>query len=106
MGSRVAANLLKAGHQVRVWNRSRAPVDALARLGARPVATAREAFGGDAVFSMLADDTAVHDVIDGVLDGAGRVSDALGRPVAMTCLAPGCAHGAAPHRRRSPHIDA
>jgi 3-hydroxyisobutyrate dehydrogenase-like beta-hydroxyacid dehydrogenase len=72
MGSRIAENLVRAGHTVRVWNRSRAPVDALARLGARPVATAREAFSGDAVFSMLADDDAVHAVIDGLLDGAQR----------------------------------
>ena len=72
MGSQIAESLIKAGHQVRVWNRSRAPVDALARLGARPVATAREAFIGDAVFSMLADDTAVHAVIDPLLDGAPK----------------------------------
>jgi 3-hydroxyisobutyrate dehydrogenase-like beta-hydroxyacid dehydrogenase len=70
MGSRIAANLLKAGHKVRAWNRERAPVDALARLGATPVSTAREAFSGDAVFSMLADDAAVHAVIDPLLDGA------------------------------------
>jgi 3-hydroxyisobutyrate dehydrogenase-like beta-hydroxyacid dehydrogenase len=42
MGSRIAANLVKAGHKVRVWNRSRAPVEALARVGAQPVSTARE----------------------------------------------------------------
>jgi 3-hydroxyisobutyrate dehydrogenase and related beta-hydroxyacid dehydrogenases len=29
MGSLIAENLIKAGNQVRVWNRSRAPVDAL-----------------------------------------------------------------------------
>jgi len=73
MGSRIAANLLKAGHKVRVWNRSRASVDALARVGATPVATAREAFSGDAVFSMLADDAAVRAVIDPLLDGAPKV---------------------------------
>ena len=50
MGSRVAANLVKAGNKVRVWNREREAVDALARLGAQPVSTAREAFSGDAVF--------------------------------------------------------
>jgi 3-hydroxyisobutyrate dehydrogenase-like beta-hydroxyacid dehydrogenase len=72
MGSRIAANLLKAGHKVRAWNRERAPVDALARLGATPVSTAREAFSGDAVFSMLADDAAVHAVIDPLLDGAPK----------------------------------
>ena len=70
MGSRIAHNLVNAGHQVRVWNRSRPPVDALARSGAHPVATARDAFSGDAAFSMLADDDAVHAVIDGLLDGA------------------------------------
>jgi 3-hydroxyisobutyrate dehydrogenase-like beta-hydroxyacid dehydrogenase len=72
MGSRIAANLLKAGNQVRVWNRSRPPVDALARLGARPVETAREAFNGDAVFSMLADDGAARAIIDPLLDGAPK----------------------------------
>ena len=72
MGSRVAANLLKAGHKVRVWNRSRPSVDALAGVGATAVATAREAFGGDAVFSMLADDAAVRAVIDPLLDGAPK----------------------------------
>ncbi len=72
MGSRIAANLIKAGHKVRVWNRSRAPVDVLARAGAQPVATAREAFSGDAVFSMLADDAAVRAVIEPLLDGAAK----------------------------------
>ena len=72
MGSRIAANLIKAGHKVRVWNRSRPPVDALASRGATPVATAREAFSGDAVFSMLADDAAVRQVIEPLLDGAPR----------------------------------
>jgi 3-hydroxyisobutyrate dehydrogenase-like beta-hydroxyacid dehydrogenase len=72
MGSRIATNLVNAGHMVRVWNRRREPVDALARIGARPMATAREAFAGDAVFSMLADDDAVHAVIDGLLDGAPK----------------------------------
>src|SRR5882672_1836277 len=72
MGSRIAENLIRAGYKPRVWNRSRPPVDALARLGARPVSTAREAFSGDAVFSMLADDAAVHAVIDPLLDGAPK----------------------------------
>src|SRR4029077_7306109 len=72
MGSGIVESLLRAGYRPRVWNRSRAPVDALARLGARPVATAREAFSGDAVISMLADDDAVHAVIDGLLNGAPK----------------------------------
>jgi len=72
MGSRIVANLVKAGHKVRVWNRSRPPVDALARAGATAVSTAREAFSGDAVFSMLADDAAVQAVIDPLLEGAPK----------------------------------
>ena len=72
MGSHIVETLIHAGYKPRVWNRSRAPVDALARLSARPVSTAREAFAGDAVISMLADDHAVHAVIDGLLDGAPK----------------------------------
>ncbi|MBW8708165.1 MAG: NAD(P)-binding domain-containing protein, partial [Alphaproteobacteria bacterium] len=34
MGHHVAANLLKAGHQVTVWNRSQEPVAALVAKGA------------------------------------------------------------------------
>jgi 3-hydroxyisobutyrate dehydrogenase-like beta-hydroxyacid dehydrogenase len=62
MGRAMAANLLKAGHRVRVWNRTRAPMDKLAREGAEPVQEARLAFGG-VVISMLADDEAVREVI-------------------------------------------
>jgi hypothetical protein len=72
MGSRIAANLVKAGFGVRVWNRSRAAVDELARVGARPVESAREAFSGDAVISMLADDDAIREVIVPLLDGAPK----------------------------------
>ena len=63
MGAAMVANILKAGHQVRVWNRSPERVRSLADAGARIVATPAEAFAGDAVFSMLADDTALREVI-------------------------------------------
>ena len=72
MGSRIARNLLNAGYPLRVWNRSPGPVEALARLGARPVATPEEAFRGDVVLSMLADDDAVLAVLDPLLDDAPR----------------------------------
>ena len=62
MGRAMAANLLKAGHHVRVWNRSRAPVDELARQGAEAVKEASMAFGG-VVISMLADDDAVREIV-------------------------------------------
>lgn len=105
MGSHVAENLVKAGNTVRVWNRSRAAVDALARIGARPVSTAREAFSGDAVFSMLADDAAVHEVIDPLLEGAPKglvhvnmatISVALARDLATRHRARGLGYVAAP----------
>jgi len=72
MGSGIAESLIRAGYRPRVWNRTRTPVDALSRLGAQPVSTAREAFAGDAVVSMLADDDAIHSVITGLLDGAPK----------------------------------
>ncbi len=72
MGQAMAINLVKAGHRVRVWNRSRAPVDALAAQGAEPVPEARQAFAGEVVISMLADDAAIRTVIldGGLLDVA------------------------------------
>jgi 3-hydroxyisobutyrate dehydrogenase-like beta-hydroxyacid dehydrogenase len=62
MGRAMVANLMKAGHRVRVWNRSRAPMEELAREGAEPVKEARLAFGG-VVISMLADDEALREII-------------------------------------------
>lgn len=105
MGSHIAENLVRAGNSVRVWNRSRPAVDALARVGARPVSTAREAFSGDAVFSMLADDAAVQAVIDPLLEDAPRglvhvnmstISISLARDLAARHRARGVGYVAAP----------
>jgi 3-hydroxyisobutyrate dehydrogenase-like beta-hydroxyacid dehydrogenase len=105
MGSRVAGNLVKAGNKVRVWNREREAVDALARLGAQPVSTARDAFSGDAVFSMLADDYAVREVIEPLLAGAPKglvhvnmatISIALARELAARHAEHGLFYVAAP----------
>jgi 3-hydroxyisobutyrate dehydrogenase-like beta-hydroxyacid dehydrogenase len=104
MGSRIAANLVNAGHRLRVWNRSPEPVDALVRMGARRAAEARDAFSGDVVFSMLADDDAVHAVIDELLDGAPKglvhvnmstISVALARDLSARHKARGLAYVAA-----------
>ena len=67
MGSAIVANLLKAGHRVRVWNRSAERAAPLAEAGAQVVASVADAFAGDAVISMLADDAAVRAVIDAAL---------------------------------------
>jgi len=62
MGHHVAANLLKAGHQVTVWNRSRAPVQALVEKGAIAAPSPEEAVKGDAVFSMLSNDQVMREI--------------------------------------------
>jgi 3-hydroxyisobutyrate dehydrogenase-like beta-hydroxyacid dehydrogenase len=70
MGSGMAANLLKAGHQVIAYNRSQDKVDALAAHGARPARTVAEASGAQVVVTMLANDDAVEAVTfgaDGIL---------------------------------------
>jgi 3-hydroxyisobutyrate dehydrogenase-like beta-hydroxyacid dehydrogenase len=62
MGSHVAANLLKAGHSVTVWNRSQEPVAALVAKGATAAKTPQDALQGDAVFSMLSNDAVIREV--------------------------------------------
>ena len=62
MGHHVAANLMKAGHSVMVWNRSQAPVQALVAQGATAAATPEAALTGDAVFSMLSNDAVMREV--------------------------------------------
>ncbi|MBV9513001.1 MAG: NAD(P)-dependent oxidoreductase [Mycobacteriaceae bacterium] len=65
MGSGMARNLLKAGHQVIVYNRSADKVDALATAGAVPARSVAEASAADVVFTMLAHDEAVEAVTFG-----------------------------------------
>jgi 3-hydroxyisobutyrate dehydrogenase-like beta-hydroxyacid dehydrogenase len=70
MGSGIAGNLLKAGHQVIAYNRSQDKVDALAEQGAIPARSVAEACSADVVISMLANDEAVEAVTfgdDGIL---------------------------------------
>src|SRR6476646_1333232 len=77
MGSGMAANLLKAGHALTVYNRTPAKAEALVAEGARLAKTPREAARGDVVITMLADDAAVESVAfgpDGVLAGLKTLS--------------------------------
>ncbi|WP_267554760.1 NAD(P)-dependent oxidoreductase [Rhizobium rhizogenes] len=78
MGSAMAANLLKAGHEVTVYNRSRDKAEALAGEGAKVAATVADACGGDAVFTMLAHD----DALSAVVHGDGGVLASLGKGAA------------------------
>jgi 3-hydroxyisobutyrate dehydrogenase-like beta-hydroxyacid dehydrogenase len=65
MGSGMAANLLKAGHEVTVFNRTQAKAQPLLGEGAKFAAKVAEACRGDAVFTMLADDAAVEAIVLG-----------------------------------------
>jgi len=66
MGAAIAANLVRARHEVAIWNRSadkaRPLVDAGATLAGSPRSAAAER---DVVFTMLADDAALESVLGG-----------------------------------------
>ena len=105
MGRGMAASLVRAGHRVRVWNRSAGAAEELA--GVVPVASAAEAFAGDAAITMLADDTALRAVIveGGLLDKAdppglhlsmSTISVALAEELAAIHARAGVAYIAAP----------
>ena len=78
MGEGMAANLLKAGHEVTVYNRTRAKAEPLAAQGAKVAAAVADACQGDAIVTMLANDEAVS----GVTFGEGGIVANL-RPGAM-----------------------
>lgn len=66
MGAAIAANLLKTQHSLSVWNRTAARADGLVAAGAVLAKSAAEAgAAGDVVFSMLADDSALDEVLSG-----------------------------------------
>jgi 3-hydroxyisobutyrate dehydrogenase-like beta-hydroxyacid dehydrogenase len=65
MGAAMAANLIKAGHDVTVYNRSPDKTRPLAELGARAASTVAEACQGQAVITMVADDKALEAMVFG-----------------------------------------
>jgi 3-hydroxyisobutyrate dehydrogenase-like beta-hydroxyacid dehydrogenase len=81
MGSAMAANLVKAGHDVTVFNRSAEKRRALVALGAHEAESVADACRGGLVVTMLADDAAVDDVafanggiVDALPEGAVHLS--------------------------------
>jgi 3-hydroxyisobutyrate dehydrogenase-like beta-hydroxyacid dehydrogenase len=72
MGRPIARNLLRAGREVTVWNRSPEPVRAIAADGARIADRIEQVWGSGVVLSMLSDDHAVAETIidSGMLDAA------------------------------------
>lgn len=65
MGEAMAANLLKAGHELTVYNRTREKAAPLAARGAKVADRVSEACNGDAIVTMLANDEAVSAVVFG-----------------------------------------
>src|SRR5438132_9269816 len=66
MGSGMARNLIKAGHTLIVFNRTRSRAQELVQLGATVAATPGEAAGNaEVLITMLADDHALEDAIHG-----------------------------------------
>ena len=91
MGSPMARNLLRAGHTVAVYNRSRAKSQALAGDGARiadsPADAARESH---AVITMLADDPALEQVVfgeHGIIEGLPKNAVHISSSTISTALA-------------------
>lgn len=72
MGAAIVPNLVKAGHQVSVWNRN--PDAAKALDGVTVLTSPAAAFENDAVVTMLSDDAAVRSVIldSKILDSARK----------------------------------
>ena len=109
MGSAMAANLVRAGHDVTVWNRTAARCAPLVALGARQADTPREvAATCDVTFAMLSDPAAALAVLegaDGVLGGIGQgrgyvdfstVDDATANAIASQIVANGARYLEAP----------
>ena len=65
MGYPMARNLTRAGHQVIAYNRTRSRAEALKDDGAIIADTPADACKGDVVITMLADDSAVEQIVFG-----------------------------------------
>jgi 3-hydroxyisobutyrate dehydrogenase len=98
MGRPMAANLLKAGFSVTVWNRTASRMDPLVAQGARAAASPREAAAAsDVLITIVSDPPALERVLWGeqcaleglrrgsVLVDSSTVSPALARRVAAAC---------------------
>jgi 2-hydroxy-3-oxopropionate reductase len=76
MGKPMAKNLMDAGYELSVHNRSREPVDELAEDGAAAASSPKEvAESSDVIVTMLPDSPQVEEVVsgeDGVLEGIGE----------------------------------
>ncbi len=72
MGRAMARNLLKAGHEVTVYNRTRAKCRGTGARRSQSRATPAETASGEVVITMLADDHALEDVLLRLRQSAGQ----------------------------------
>ena len=103
MGAGMAANLVAAGHEVTVYNRSPAKVHALVARGARGADQIADTCRGEVVVTMLADDAAVEAVVfgdGGVLANLGDRAIHVSSSTISVALSErlAAAHGAAGQR--------
>jgi len=88
MGIPIATNLLKAGYQLRVYNRTQHKAEPLIKAGAKWVDSPEEVVEpGGIVFTMLADDAAVESVAVGAPDFLDRFAGG-GIHISMSTIAP------------------
>ena len=83
MGFPMAERLIKAGHDVSIWNRTRAKAEPLAKIGGKVVDRLADLKSVDVLFSIVATGPDVQDVLygkDGVAAGSGRMP-----PVVVDC---------------------
>ena len=70
-GTAIAKNLIKAGHEVTVYNRTKEKAQALVKAGAKLADTPSDAAQGDAVLTMVADDHALLQLVLGFPESPG-----------------------------------
>jgi len=80
MGLPMAERLLKAGHDVTIWNRTRAKAEPLAAKGGKIVDKLSELASCDVVFSIVSEGKDLEQVLfgkDGVVSGTGTIPAAM-----------------------------
>jgi 3-hydroxyisobutyrate dehydrogenase len=99
MGTPMAERLLKAGHDVSVWNRTRAKAEPLAKLGGKVVEHLSDLKDVDVLFSIVATGDDVQEVLygkNGVCSQGGKLP-----PIVVDCSTIAVAESAAIRERLS-----
>jgi 2-hydroxy-3-oxopropionate reductase len=108
MGEPMSANLVKAGYQVTVWNRSAAKADPVVKLGAKRAATPEAATrGAEIIITMLENGPIVREVL--FEQGAAKGIKAGALVIDMSSIPPDYAREHAKRlkaERKADHLDA